>query len=287
MRKKLDLIRDSMIGAHYLLPHEQVFVYPFTDYLSLLFQKPLIFNFWDRSNREVPLFSTLRDTDFLANKQFRWCTDRMLAVTDRIGLTIHDFRKTSSTASIDKCVEHEANKRDLGKLFERLVNDAKGTSMSDVLQLLETSLLTRSSVSDSPARQLPPLSLSLDEVQQKLTPMVDAIESILADPLRSPRMGIQSPTGFRLPNMFSVFRTVYSSNQRRGVFNYQAGIRLFPQAANEIADWFRDNRMKLATDLHCIEDPIAALQAPTGIHSTIDCRLGFRIWNRRFRPRAQ
>lgn len=264
-----------MVGAFYLLPLEEVFVYPFTDYLALLFQSPLIFNYWDRENDESPLFSTLRDTEYLdrevrgrGRERIEWSRDHMYPLTSRIGLTIHDFSDTSVLEKLARPASYDAHGNDISRLFSGLMPTSGEPTIDEMLSLLERSLFHHRSRLANHCQQIEALPLDHDrDVREKLDPFLSALQEILRDPLQSCNLTVDSPAGFKLPNLFPVFRTVYSTERRLGHFDYHAAIRFLPETARKIRGWFHSSIDARVGDVTPATDPVAALESPTGLTS--------------------
>ena len=259
------LIRDSLVGAFYLLSDPEVFCFPFIDYLSLLHQRPLIFNFWDcEGDGDAPLFSTLADPEYLRGKTFEWQKAPSCRLTDRISLTAHSFVKTQSNHSIES-----VNKDDVEQL-QRLFREAQHPLIEHMLSGLEESLLLRCEKRSNRA-YCPEGIVVLDDYQRDvrtaLEPMIDALDEILTVALQSKRLELRNNRGLSLPNIFPVFRCIRSGVPRMSAFEYTAGIVLLPSARQQIRTWADSLSDEQKSKIQLLGDPVDTLEIPIGPNS--------------------
>jgi len=287
-RHRIELIRDGMIGASFYLPDPAIFIYPFTDYLSLLFQRPLVFSFW---KNDVCVFSSFSDHYFREVIGDIWC--KKPAASIRIpktsySLTIYKF----STDDINP--EKVEKKKDGLRRFKANFLSVDSKAMGIVSDLFSSEKLfpegffgtveaSLGTVHQPESYALPRETMPLDyrETLDLLKPMRGVIDEAFFEAIKSNHLKINKGK-VDLTNVFAAVRTVPGPAPRyHEAFFYTAGLLLSERQKTELSALFKSGcgldkkveKGRCPAGCGSAEECILNLEYPLGTHSrsVADC----------------
>jgi len=259
---RLVLIRAGLMGASFHLPHEEVFLFPFLDYLQLLFQptlkeNPIAFLFWRQGKCIYSSFSDLYYTKKydlqLQNGIDLPDVGIQLSTSEDLWLSVHRVnteklkdleKKFSDIAETQYPVTLTQEERELilppdeelmaqvGLVLKRPESDRSGhwRGLSDSVFKQIAEPLTRSATIDRlPYPWCPAKDTTLNELSyaEDILPYLGGFRRVLDDVFEDVRASLTTERYSNTPqlgNVFCVIRTVPSGKRRLGAFPYTAGL---------------------------------------------------------------
>jgi len=270
--RKLTLIRAGLIGASFHLPHHEVFMYPFMDYLYLLFQPgihedPIAFLFW---KNDKCIHSSFSDLYYV--KKYNLQSDHniktpesglRLSKSGDIWLSIHRVN-TAALAKLEEKYGHQGpviniseSEREhiLPPAYDLMVQvglvlnnpennrDTSWLGLShSVIDQFEKLLIQSVEVDRIPYPWCPEKDLDLAELSydKDMLPFLDGFRNVLdevfEDASASQAMQLRNHVP-QLGNVFCVVRTVPSGKRRLGAFPYSAGLLLSNKQRSTLKSW--------------------------------------------------
>lgn len=277
-KNRIRLIRDSLIGISYHLPNPEVLLFPFLDYISLLYQAPLIFTFWE-GNRCV--YCSLKDPDFLSKYG--------LNLESRKGSHI-PIKNTPYTMSVHCFPESKSSKinnnniifpfdSEKTSLTNELLNGTDDFSLSNNFFTSLGDSIAQRDINTNDKRinksNIIHIDMGYTEVMQLLYPLRLKLDDIFTDSFSSSHLIINNGT-LSYPNIFIVIRTSPNHSLRyNDSYNYTAGLLLLSKMKLDLEEWCASNcldknlnrKLKCPLNFSNVSECISALEQPLGQHS--------------------
>lgn len=287
---RISLIRAGIVGASFYMSDREVLLYPFLDYLYLLFQPtppddPIAFLVWQN---DKCIFSSFSDAYYC--EKYRLAPEHLVPpshgvpITDGVMLTVHRIRSTylrqlENSSRSDDFEQHCLFEPDHGlmwQVYQLLHADHKadnswlGLGASEVEHKLE--LIANALVHDrSPRPALERLSTCDDlAYREDVLPLMEPVRSILDDVFQEARESELSSTIGSEPSLGNVFcavRTACYSGLRYEAFPYSAGLLLSTSQRIELLRWCSARGRQCSKGRRSGDECIEALEMPLGRRS--------------------
>jgi len=241
---RIELIRDALNGITYHLPRPKLFVLPFVDYLYLLFQRPLVFNFWEGAEC---VFTSLEDQYFreLLGEGWPRKPSRVACIPKtNLEVSVHSFdspainnayvRRQRSASSTEHNTEGLPVDEDATAIVERLcAAELSPKLLPEMFKILAESVrVPRHGVGKCVIDGAKEADYR-NQLLPLLDPMRRVLKSAFGDALDSPGIR-QREGGFCRTNIYAVVRTIaYPQRRYRHAFPYTAGLLLMDDQRDE------------------------------------------------------
>lgn len=274
-RAHIGLIRDAIIGASFHMPDPEVFIYVFTDYLCLLFQRPLVFSYW---KDDVCIFSSFADPyyspffeDYLSVKP----TAQSVFISQDYSLTVRSLDYKGQALSFD--IDEKATN------MVSMLLKSDSTFMDAVIELIKKSLEIKASKGTFYKKEryeLPQNTLEIDnkELSKLLQPLRPVIDEAFSEAAKSSHLIIneEGKREFNIPKIFTVARTINHAQKRYSeTFAYTAGLILSLKQRDALKRWcnagcksaIKSKKIHCQLNYNFSEDCLNVLEYPLGLNS--------------------
>jgi signal transduction histidine kinase len=279
--RRLELIKDSILGVGYHLPNPEVVIFPFLDNLLLLHQRALVFAFWDGGEC---VYRSINDPDYLSRNTITWDVpnDSLIYIPGiDYQMSIHSFsspRAENNCGNVVLPVDHQAtdDTRNLIAMFkgEKVLDEF----LTSIGQSIKRRIGHATSFDITSQRENVQSYLTLDynDVRAYLKPIRQVLDDIFFDTIRAGHFTI-SKGPLEYPNIFAAVKSSPTPEPRyNGAFHYTLGLLLLSNTETALRRWFGTSEflnqiLNGAESSHeYFNDPdncIRALEQPLGIHS--------------------
>lgn len=255
-KSRLPLIRDGLMGLPYLWPKHEVFLYPFADYLQLLFQRPLVITIW-KADSPKPIFSSLCD-DYLINQdQFNLSPPdpHMVRVGEsEYSIAVHSIQRNTLKPYV---VGYHALKKLLAPP-SKAANQIERDLFKEFLQILGESIKCFEAAVHERAeryriREKSNLkTISAQDAKKMLEPMRAVLDRVYQSAGESPFLWGIDRKGLDLANLFAVVRVLLGNTKRYyNSFDFTAGLLLSRAQRETLDEWRTRTAHESGSD--CVE----------------------------------
>ncbi|MFC1491629.1 hypothetical protein ACFLQ0_03465 [Nitrospinota bacterium] len=240
INQKAPLILDALDGAMHLYPQPEIFLFPFVDYVSILFQSPVVITFWEDKQLR---YSSFKDNFHVRHIIPSWPEDgeaiidisrnwkyQMIAYTFQGDDLVPDKEVASVLCSLIEMGEKQ-------RIFDSGFFDTVEKSVEKHAR--DEWLVAAADFTESPQ------SLANEKVLELLHPMRCVLDEAFEDAFFSHYLNLGARGGPNIMNVFFVIRTVqYPDLRYSDAFNYTANLFLSTRQRESLEKWLQRSKVK-------------------------------------------